>query len=56
MVCMEYVGRGNFAFVAAVSKEFHECYNKLCSDRKTSPRGFASDSLECAKMCVPNED
>ena len=55
MVCMEYVGSGNFAFVGAVSREFHKYYAKLYSDCKTSPRGFASDSLECAKMCIEND-
>ena len=56
MVCMEYIGEGNFMFVGAVSKEFRECYIKLYSDCETSPRGFASDSLKCAKMCIENEN
>ena len=56
MICMEYVGRGNFVFVAAVCKEFRECYVKAYSDRETSPKGFASDSLECTKMCFVNEN
>jgi len=49
--CISYVGRGNFLFVATVSKRFYKCYASLCLDKKTRADGNASDSLSCAKMC-----
>ena len=56
ILCMEYTGKGNYLFIASVSKEFNTCYIKAYPDYVTSPKSFASDSLECAKMCVPNKN
>ena len=56
MACMEYAGKGNYLFIATVSKEFNACYAKVYPDRETIPGGFASDSLECAKMCIASEN
>ena len=50
--CMEYAGKGNFLFITPVSKEFHDSYTSLYPHRETSPKGFASDSIQCSKMCL----
>jgi len=48
---MEYAGKGNFMFIAPVSKQFRDCYTDLYPGHETSSKGFVSDSLQCAKAC-----
>jgi len=55
-ICFECVGKGNFMFIAPVSKQFRDCYTDLYPGRETSPKGFVSDSLQCAKECYQHED
>ena len=50
-ICIEHVGKGNFIFVARVSRVFHDCYTYLHPGCRTSSECVALGSLEHIKLC-----